>query len=145
MMDSLSKWKESYGITAVVFGDLFLEDIRAYRERFLGSNGFQCLFPVWGRNTHELADFFIRSGFRAIICTIDPKKLEPSFCGREYDKRFLSEIPEGVDPCGENGEFHTYVYDGPIFNRKVDVKVGQVVVREGFCFADILPAGFTRL
>lgn len=145
MIDSLSKWKEIKGTKTIAFGDLFLEEVRAYREKFLGANGFQCLFPIWGRETKELADFFVESGFKAIICTVDPKKLDPSFCGREYDKGFLSEIPHGVDPCGENGEFHTFVYDGPIFKRKLDVRVGDVVQRDGFYFADIFPSGITTL
>jgi uncharacterized protein (TIGR00290 family) len=139
MTKSLTKWKEKEGTSSIVFGDLFLEDVREYREKFLGSNGFRCIFPIWGKNTTELASFFIQSGFKAVICTMDPKKLDPSFCGREYDKRFLSEIPETVDPCGENGEFHTFVYDGPIFKTRINIEVGKTVERDGFCFADIVP------
>jgi uncharacterized protein (TIGR00290 family) len=139
MTMSLSKRKREDNISTVAFGDLFLEDIRAYREKFLGSIGFECLFPIWKKDTRELARFFTESGFKAIICTVDPKKLDPDFCGREFDAKFLSEIPDKVDPCGENGEFHTFVYDGPIFKKKIDVKVGEVVEREGFYFADIVP------
>jgi uncharacterized protein (TIGR00290 family) len=136
---SIMKWKENENISNIVFGDLFLEDIRAYREKFLGQIGIECIFPLWKKDTNELARLFLDCGFKAIICTVDPKKLDPKFCGREYDYNLLSEIPSGVDPCGENGEFHTFVYDGPIFKEKIHVKIGDIVEREGFYFADILP------
>ena len=126
-------------ISKVVFGDLFLQDIRVYREKFLVKLGLGCEFPVWGRNTKELAYYFIEKGFKAIICCVDPRKIGSEFCGREYDSKFLSELPQKVDPCGENGEFHTFVYDGPIFQSKINVKVGVIVERDGFYFADILP------
>lgn len=137
---SLSRRKRVDNISAVAFGDLFLEDIRAYREQFLRNIGLECLFPIWKRDTGKLAQFFIESGFRAIICTVDPKKLDPKFCGKEFDRKFLSEIPDEIDPCGENGEFHTFVYDGPIFKMRINVDVGKVVERDGFYFADILLA-----
>jgi uncharacterized protein (TIGR00290 family) len=140
MSRSLSRAKQSANISSVIFGDLFLEDIRAYRERFLQEIGFECLFPLWRKDTNDLALYFVEAGFRAIICTVDPAKLDPKFCGREFDKNFLSEIPKTVDPCGERGEFHTFVYDGPIFKRKLKVKTGSIVEREGFYFADILVA-----
>lgn len=140
---SIMKWKEKEDTSSIVFGDLFLEDIRAYREKFLREIGIECVFPLWKRDTSELAKFFVNSGFKAIICTVDPKKLDPKFCGREYDHEFLSDIPESVDPCGENGEFHTFVYNGPIFKEKVQVRVGDIVEREGFYFADILPKSQT--
>ena len=140
MIKSLTKWRTKEETRNVVFGDLFLEDIRAYREKFLGREGFRCMFPIWGKNTKELANFFIESGFKAIICTIDPKKLDPSFCGRKYDKRFLADIPASVDQCGEKGEFHTFVYDGPIFKTKIDISVADIAERDGFYFADIVPA-----
>ncbi|MDG6999523.1 MAG: adenine nucleotide alpha hydrolase [Nitrososphaerota archaeon] len=139
MMNSLSRRKKSE-VSTVVFGDLFLEDIRKYREEFLGSAGFKCLFPIWGRDTKRLAQDFIDLGFKAIICTLDPNKLDPKFCGREFDNRFLAEIPSSVDPCGENGEFHTFAYGGPIFRNKINVELGAVVQRDGFYFADILLA-----
>jgi uncharacterized protein (TIGR00290 family) len=142
MIKSIAKWKDEKGVKIAAFGDLFLEDIQAYRERFLGIIGVGAIFPIWGRNTKKLSKSFIESGFKAIICTVDPKKLDRIFCGREYDERLLSEIPESVDPCGENGEFHTFVYDGPIFKKKIDVKIGEVVERDGFCFADIHHVGF---
>jgi uncharacterized protein (TIGR00290 family) len=150
MIKVLTKWRRkenddddnpsTNASTTMVFGDLFLADIRAYREKFLQSIGFECLFPIWGRDTKELGEFFIDSGFKAIICTVDPKKLDARFCGRSYDRKFLSEIPITVDPCGENGEFHTFVYDGPIFKNAIKVRVEEIVEREGFWFADILRA-----
>lgn len=129
----------SNGVRHVVFGDLFLEDIRSYREEKLSKMGMVGVFPLWKRNTKELASFFIDRGFKAIVCTIDPKILDPSFCGREFDKSFLSDLPARVDPCGENGEFHTFVYSGPIFEKGINVKKGEVVSRDGFYFADIIP------
>ncbi|MDG6906425.1 MAG: adenine nucleotide alpha hydrolase [Nitrososphaerota archaeon] len=126
-------------ISQVVFGDLFLQDIRKYREKMFGELGISCEFPIWGKGTEELANFFVASGFKAIICCVDPKKIGKEFCGREYDLDLLFDLPVNVDPCGENGEFHTFVYDGPIFRKKIDVKVGEVVEREGIYFADILP------
>jgi len=136
---ALIKLKKELGISTVVFGDLFLEDIREYREKLLSGPGLNCLFPLWRRDTRELAEYFITSGFRAVLCTIDPKKLDSSFCGREFDRSFLTEIPENVDPCGENGEFHTFVFDGPVFQQPIGIKIGEVVEREGFYFADLLP------
>jgi uncharacterized protein (TIGR00290 family) len=131
-------WKEKEGVSTIAFGDLFLEDIRAYREKFLGSLGFKCLFPLWKKDTSELAQNFIKSGFKAILCTVDPRKLDPKFCGREFDESLLSELPKTVDPCGENGEFHTFVHDGPIFKKeKLNVTLGEIVEREGFYFADL--------
>src|SRR5208283_2056446 len=127
-------------VSSIVFGDLFLRDIREYRENFLRPLGVKCIFPIWGRDTTALANFFIDSGFEAIICCVDPKLLPKEYCGREFDKSFLSEIPDTVDPCGENEEFHTFVYDGPIFKEKIGVKVAGVVSRDGFYFADILPS-----
>ncbi len=139
MRTVLLKLKEDIGISAVGFGDLFLEDVRAYREKLLSEMGLNCLFPLWKMDTGDLAEYFIDAGFRAILCTVDPRKLDPSFCGREFDATFLSELPKGVDPCGENGEFHTFVYDGPIFKKPIKIKKGEVVEREGFYFADLLP------
>jgi len=139
MKATIIKVKNELGISTVAFGDLFLEDIREYREKLLSQLGLNCLFPLWRRDTRELAEYFITSGFKAVLCTVDPKKLDPSFCSREFDRFFLSEIPENVDPCGENGEFHTFVYNGPIFEKPIGIKRGEVVEREGFYFADLLP------
>ena len=130
----------SRGVRHVVFGDLFLEDIRRYREDRLTAMNMEGVFPLWKNDTAKLASQFIKHGFRAIICTVNPKALDPSFCGREFDSSFLSDLPPTVDPCGENGEFHTFVYAGPIFEQDIKVKKGEVVLRDGFCFSDILPA-----
>jgi uncharacterized protein (TIGR00290 family) len=129
----------SNGIRHVVFGDLFLEGIRRYREENLLKMGMTGVFPLWKRDTKELASFFIERGFKAIVCTVDPKVLDPDFCGREFDKSLLSDLPARVDPCGENGEFHTFVYSGPIFEKEISVRRGEVVSRDGFYFADIIP------
>ncbi len=144
MKEKLLYLKEREKVSKVVFGDLFLEDIRSYREIFLAKLGLGCEFPVWGRNTGDLAKYFIHSGFRAVTCCVDPRKVGSEFCGREYDMKFLSDLPKTADPCGENGEFHTFVYDGPIFERRIDVNVGEVVGRDGFYFADIFPASTRR-
>lgn len=140
MKQILLEQKDRENISKLVFGDLFLQDIRVYRERFLETLGLGCAFPIWGKDTKELARYFIESGFKAIVCCVDPRKIGSEFCGREFDTHFLSELPRDADPCGENGEFHTFVYDGPIFQEKIFVKVGSVVEREGFYFADILPS-----
>ena len=128
------------GIRRVAFGDLFLEDVRDYRLRQLGALGLECAFPLWGRPTAALARTFVDDGFRARIVCLDPAALDPSFAGRTFDDAFLADLPEGVDPCGENGEFHTFVFDGPIFRRPLAVSVGEVVERDGFWFCDLLPA-----
>jgi len=127
-------------VTEVAFGDLFLEDIRAYREERLSPSGRSALFPVWGRDTGALARTFIEEGFEAIVATIDPRFLDASFAGRAYDASFLKDLPPSVDPCGENGEFHTFVHAGPIFDAPIPVETGEVVERDGFVYADILPA-----
>jgi len=129
------------GVEEVAFGDLFLQDVRSYREERLGQIGMRGYFPLWGRNTTEVAGEFIELGFKAVICCIDPRKLSKEFCGREYDHSLLESLPSGVDPCGENGEFHTFVYAGPIFKDEIAIKRGEVVLRDGFYFIDLLPAG----
>jgi uncharacterized protein (TIGR00290 family) len=138
MRGCLEKYRAN-GVGEVIFGDLFLEDIRQYRERQLSKIGMKGIFPLWGRDTARLARTFIDSGFKAVVCTVDPKVLDRKFCGAEFAD-LLEELPPGVDPCGENGEFHTFVYDGPIFRKRIEVRVGEVVLREGFYFADVLPA-----
>lgn len=125
----------------IAFGDLFLEDVRAYREERLEGAGRRAVFPLWGRDTGELARAFLADGFEAVVCCLDPRRLDPAFAGRRYDARFLEELPEDVDPCGENGEFHTFVHAGPVLSRPVACRVGEVVEREGFVFCDLLPAG----
>jgi diphthamide synthase (EF-2-diphthine--ammonia ligase) len=128
------------GVSHVVFGDLFLEDIRAYREAKLAGTGIAPVFPLWGRGTAELAREMLRGGLRATLTCVDPKTLDPSFAGRAFDGALLADLPEGVDPCGERGEFHTFAWAGPMFSAPVPVLPGEVVTREGFVFADLLPA-----
>ena len=126
------------GVSTVAFGDLFLEDIRAYREEFMRRIGMDAIFPLWKKNTAELAREFIRTGFRAVITCVDTQKLAREFSGREFDGDFLRDLPESVDPCGENGEFHSFVYDGPIFSKPVPVKKGEKILRnERFYYCDI--------
>ncbi|MGE5125711.1 MAG: ATP-binding protein [Betaproteobacteria bacterium] len=128
------------GIEKVAFGDLFLEDVRRYREERLQGTGFEPLFPIWGVPTQTLADRMIGSGLRARLTCVDPKQLDPAFVGREFDAALLSELPAAVDPCGERGEFHTLAYDGPMFRRPVSLRAGEVVARDGFVFADFAVA-----
>jgi uncharacterized protein (TIGR00290 family) len=126
------------GVEAMAFGDLFLADIRAYREKQLAGTGLQPLFPVWQIPTVELAQTMIASGVRAKITCVDPKLLPKEFAGRDFDSQFLADLPPGVDPCGENGEFHSFVYAGPEWRHPIDVAVGEIVERDGFVFADVL-------
>jgi len=128
------------GVSRVVFGDLFLRDVREYRERLLAAvAGVGPAFPLWERDTRAVAEEFIRLGFRAILVCVDPRQLDPAFCGREFDRTLLDDLPPAADPCGENGEFHTFVYDGPIFRHAVRVRRGELVERDGFWFCDLLP------
>jgi uncharacterized protein (TIGR00290 family) len=132
------------GVWHVVFGDLFLEDIRAYREKQLGGCGMTPVFPLWERNTRELADEMIVHGMSAHLTCVDPRKLDRSFAGRKFDAELLNALPPGVDPCGENGEFHTFANNGPMFKRAIPVTAGEIVERDGFVFADFLPGPSTR-
>jgi len=135
----LSRFKQS-GIKEVVFGDLYLEDIKKYREALLEKIGMQCVFPIWKRDTAKLALEFIESGFKAVTVCVDSNVLGEEFAGREFDLQFLNDLPEGIDPCGENGEFHTFTYDGPIFKNPIDHRLGETVFRdERFYYCDILP------
>lgn len=127
------------GVHAVAFGDLFLEDVRAYRERQLAATSLEPLFPLWGMNTAALAPAMLAAGQRAIITSVDPKQLPAQFCGREFDERFLSDLPPGVDPCGENGEFHTFVYAAPAFAAAIACEKGETLERDGFVFTDVRP------
>ncbi len=126
------------GIVAVAFGDLFLEDIRAYRERQLEGTGLEPLFPLWRIPTDQLAREMIAAGVKAKITCVDPTKLDKSFAGRDFDLALIESLPGQIDPCGENGEFHTFVHDAPVFDRPIDVQTGEVVERDGFVFADVL-------
>jgi len=128
------------GIRRVAFGDIFLEDLREYRERQLAASGLECLFPIWKQPTAALARSFIRDGFEAVAVCINPAVLDASFAGRAFDATFVADLPEDVDPCGENGEFHTFVWDGPILLRPIPVARGEVVERDGFVFCDLLAA-----
>jgi uncharacterized protein (TIGR00290 family) len=127
------------GVEGIAFGDLFLEDVRAYRERQLKGTGLEPVFPVWGIPTRALAEEMIASGLRAKLTCVDPKKLDPSFAGCEFDHKFLASIPKEVDPCGERGEFHSFVYAGPMLREPLAISKGEIVVRDSFIFADLLP------
>lgn len=127
------------GIECVAFGDLFLRDIREYREKQLRGTGLQLIFPVWGIPTSALAEEVIGAGLRAKLACIDAKQISADFAGREFDAQLLSDLPASADPCGENGEFHSFVYAGLMFSRPVPVEVGEIVMREQFAYADLLP------
>lgn len=128
---------QQQGIEAVAFGDIFLEDLRAYREKNLQALDLATVFPIWKRDTRELATTFLQLGFKAAVACIDTQVLDSSFAGRMIDADFLRDLPGGIDPCGENGEFHSFVFDGPIFRRPVPITVGEKVMRdERFCFCD---------
>jgi uncharacterized protein (TIGR00290 family) len=128
------------GISVMVFGDLFLQDIRAYRERQLQGTGLTPLFPLWQHDTAALAREMLATGQRATLTCIDPKQLDATFCGRHFDAALLAALPTSVDPCGERGEFHTFAWDGPAFRHPVPITVGETLEREGFVFTDLLPA-----
>lgn len=129
------------GITAIAFGDLFLRDIRTYRERQLEPTGLRPLFPVWEIPTSALAHDLIDAGVKAKITCVDLAKLDASYAGREYDEEFLRSLPAGIDPCGENGEFHTFVYEAPVFSSPIAIETGEKVERDGFAFADVREIG----
>jgi uncharacterized protein (TIGR00290 family) len=129
------------GVFAVVFGDLFLEDVKKYREGILSKIGMKGIFPLWKRDTRQLARTFIDLGFKAVITMVDSNFLGKDFAGRTFDAQFLSDLPSNVDPCGENGEFHTFVYDGPMFHERVLFTKGEVVLRENrFYYCDLIPS-----
>ena len=126
------------GVGGVAFGDLFLEDIRRYREKQMAGSGLRLVFPLWGRPTTALAHEMLDAGLRARITCVDPRVLAASFAGREFDRRLLADLPPGVDPCGENGEFHTFVHAGPIFGKPIACVKGDVLERDGFVFCDLI-------
>ena len=138
LIEAVSTYRDE-GIDSIVFGDLFLEDIKTYRDQFLARHDLRGIYPVWMRDTTEFVKEFIELGFRAVLTCVDSKALDESFAGRVIDHDFLASLPANVDPCGENGEFHTFVFDGPNFAQPVDLYVGETVSRDGFWFCDLLP------
>lgn len=130
------------GITAIAYGDLFLEDIRAYRESKHTGTGIDPVFPLWQLPTRDLAKDMIRGGLKATLTCVDPQQLDGAFVGRDFNEGLLAELPGSADPCGENGEFHTFTWAGPIFRKPIPVSKGEVVTRDGFVFADLTPATF---
>ena len=138
MAEAFAAYRQS-GIDSIVFGDLFLEEIRAYRDQFLARHNMRGIYPVWLRDTTEFIREFIELGFKAIITCVDGKILDSSFAGMTIDENFLSALPPHVDPCGENGEFHTFVFDGPSFKEAVRFSIGEKVARGSFWFRDLLP------
>jgi uncharacterized protein (TIGR00290 family) len=138
MREVLEK-QRSTGVTKVAFGDIFLEDVRRHREEKLAEIGITAIFPLWGRDTDELARAFIREGFEAILTCVDTQQLEGCFTGRAVDEKLLADLPHPVDPCGENGEFHTFVHTGPIFRCPIPYRTGETVLRDDrFCFCDVI-------
>jgi uncharacterized protein (TIGR00290 family) len=129
------------GIEAIAFGDLFLEDVRTYREARLAASGKRGLFPLWNLNTKVLANRFLEAGFQATLVCVDPRVLDSSFAGRPYDEQLLADLPPAVDPCGENGEFHTFVSGGPIFGEPIACERREIVTRDDFTFCDLVPTG----
>jgi len=140
MADALARAR-SEGVTAIAFGDIFLADLREYRERQLARVNMEALFPLWHRDSHALAKEMMQAGLRAYVTCLDPRKLPADLIGAAFDEAFLARLPAGVDPLGENGEFHTFAWDGPMFRRPIPVTLGEAVAREGFLFQDLLPAG----
>lgn len=139
MSDAMARARAE-GVWHMVFGDLFLEDIRTYREKQLADCGMTPVFPVWGIETRRLAEDMLAGGLSAYLTCVDPRKLDRSFAGRRFDASLLADLPNGVDPCGENGEFHTFANAGPMFREKIPVTVGEIVERDSFVFADLLSA-----
>lgn len=138
IMAEVCRQAKAEGIECVAFGDLFLPEVRAYRERQLAGTGLTPLFPLWGLPTGALAREMLAGGLKARITCVDPKVLPPTFAGREFDQALLADLPAGVDPCGEKGEFHTFAYNGPVFREPIPISRGEVVERDGFVFADLL-------
>jgi uncharacterized protein (TIGR00290 family) len=138
MGEAVRQLKED-GVEAVVFGDLFLEDIREYREQQMAATGLLCVFPIWGEDTVRLSHRMIESGLRATLVCVDPRQVPSALAGRAYDETLLAELPTTADPCGERGEFHTFVWDAPNFKSPIEVRAGEIVERDGFFFADLVP------
>ena len=140
MEKALDKACDQLDLTTVAFGDLFLEDIRAYREERMIAWGTEAIFPIWKSETSHLATQMIEAGLKAYLTCVDPRQCPAKFAGRLFDKNLLNELPNSVDPCGENGEFHSFVFDGPMYSTAIDVNVGETFERDGFVFSDIVPA-----
>ena len=140
MMAATMQEAKARGVTHIIFGDLYLADVRAYRERQLAGTGIAPVFPLWGLPTGRLAREMIASGVEAHLSVVDLKKLSATFAGRRFDAQLIDVLPAGIDPCGENGEFHTFVSAGPMLGRKIPVRVGETVERDGFAYADLLAA-----
>jgi uncharacterized protein (TIGR00290 family) len=139
MRDKLLKYRRQ-GVFSVAFGDVFLRDVRKYREENLAKIGMRAIFPLWKRDSIELAQTFIALGFRSVITCVDSTVLDRRFAGRDFDEQFLRDLPPEVDPCGENGEFHSFVYDGPIFDKRISHRKGRVILRDNrFYFCDLMP------
>jgi len=138
MAKALTKFKGE-GIHTVAFGDIFLEDLRKYREEVLAKLGMKGHFPIWKKNTRKLMESFIQKGFKGALSCVDTKVLDPAFAGRFIDEDLIKDLPKEVDPCGENGEFHSFVFDGPIFRNEVQLTVGERIQRGQFCFCDLVP------
>ena len=138
-MSGAMKRARAEGVQHVIFGDLFLQDVRAYREKQLAGCGMTPVFPLWGRDTRELAQDMVAGGLSAYLTCVDPRHLDRTFAGRRFDRDLLAALPRNVDPCGENGEFHSFANAGPMFRAEVPVTVGEIVDRDGFVFADLLP------
>lgn len=141
LMTDFLEQARALDVEVMAFGDLYLEDIRKYRETMLKGTGFKPIFPIWGLPTPALARDMIAGGLKARISCVDPAQLSADFAGRDFDESFLADLPDGVDPCGENGEFHSFTYAGPMFSADIAIESGEIVERDNFVFADILPAG----
>lgn len=139
MLDACSELHKQWDVALMAFGDLFLEDVREYRELFLQKTEFKPLFPLWNEPTDTLAEKMIDAGLRSRISCMDPKKLDRKFAGCDFDRDFLGMLPNAIDPCGEYGEFHTFTWDGPMFDQTIQIQSGETVERDGFVFTDILP------
>lgn len=144
MSAALATARARHDISHAAFGDLFLEDVRRYRESRLRDTGLTPLFPLWGIPTRALARDMVRGGLKARITCVDPRQIDPAFVGRSFDCSFFDELPDGVDPCGERGEFHSFAHDGPMFAHPIPVQIGEVVTRDGFVFADLLSSATSR-
>ncbi len=140
MASALKEAQAAWGVTQIAFGDLYLEDVRAYRERQLDGTGLTPIFPLWGLPTRALAETMIAAGLQARLTCIDPRRLPPEFAGRAFDQDLLADLPADVDPCGEGGEFHTFAHAGPMFSHPISITPGEIITRDGFIFADFLPS-----